>query len=182
MFRRRKYLVKAGLQFRYIGAILGTVFVIAAVCITTTYFNLLVLLGEKLANVYPQGRLMITLQEVNLVAFYRVLILIPFVALVGLLLSHRIAGPVFRIEKVLKDVGKGNLNVSLQLRKKDELKSMADTINDMTAALRETEKSNQKLIREVSSVSSNIKSLLSKEPIDKQAISKEIDSIIQKTT
>ena len=179
MIRRKKYLIKKGLQFRYIGTILAVVFFIALVCTATTYYSLLVLLGEKLANVYPQGRLAITLKNVNVIVLYRVLLLIPFVTIVGLILSHRIAGPVFRIEAVLQDIGKGNLDVKVSLRKRDELKDLAETVNTMTDDLKDIRASRQKAIKELTG---NTKELLLKDPVDKRAIEKNLDSIIQKTS
>lgn len=150
MYKRRRYLVKKGLQFRYIGTILLAVFIIAATCIVSTYYSLLILLGEKLANVYPQGRLVSILKDVNLIVLYRVLILVPFVMIIGLFLSHKIAGPLFRMEKVLRDIGKGNFDIHVKLRKGDELKGMAEAINDMTANLKDMKTSYEKKIRELS--------------------------------
>ncbi len=171
MYKRKKYLVKRGLQFRYIGAILLTVFFIAVVCAFTTYYNLLIILGEKLANVYPQGRLMVTLRSTSLVILFRVILLIPFVALIGLLLSHTIAGPIFRMEKVLKEVGEGKLDVDIKLRKRDELKDFAEVINEMTDNLKKQKLSRKKTIEEV-------KELIKKEPANKEAITSRLNSIL----
>ncbi|MBU0759503.1 MAG: methyl-accepting chemotaxis protein [Candidatus Omnitrophica bacterium] len=46
-----------------------------------------------------------------------------------LILSHRLAGPVYRLEKDLEDIAKGNFSIRIKFRKKDELKSIADGIN-----------------------------------------------------
>lgn len=55
---------------------------------------------------------------------------------VSLFLPKRIAGPLYRIERELDRVGKGDLSVSLVLRKRDELKSLAESINRMAGELR----------------------------------------------
>ena len=180
MIKRTKYLIKAGLQFRYITTILLAVFLVAGVCVATTYYSLLLLLGEKLANVYPQGRLAVTLQNVNGIVMFRVLLLVPFVAVAGLILSHRIAGPVFRIENVLKTIGEGNLDVNVTLRKKDELKSLAKAVNYMTSNLKEDKVTQESLLRELSKAAGTIKELLRKEPLNKRLVEKKLDSIIQK--
>lgn len=134
--RRRRYIIKPAFQLRYTGIILLTVFAVAAICVLTTYHSSVSLLGRKLANVYPQGRLIATLREVNLIMVYRVLFLTPFIALMGILLSHRIAGPAYRIERTLKEIGRGNFDIHIKLRKHDELVGIADAINDMAADLR----------------------------------------------
>ncbi len=50
-------------------------------------------------------------------------------------LSHQIAGPIFRFERHLKDVGTGNLAESVSLRSTDELQDFARGLNDMTSGL-----------------------------------------------
>src|SRR6056297_3494848 len=40
---------------------------------------------------------------------------------VTLFVSHRIAGPLYRFEKELKDIGKGDLTKKISLRKKDQM-------------------------------------------------------------
>lgn len=134
--RRRRYIIAPEFQLRYVGIILIAVFLVAMTCVLTTYYSSISILGEKLSYVYPQGRLAVTLKEVNMIVLYRVLILVPFIALVGIFLSHRIAGPAYRIEKTLREIGKGNFDIRITLRKNDELKEVADAVNDMAADLK----------------------------------------------
>ncbi|NQT33535.1 MAG: HAMP domain-containing protein [Candidatus Omnitrophica bacterium] len=53
-------------------------------------------------------------------------------ALVVMYTSHRIAGPLFRIERDVSMIGEGNLNLRINLRSTDEIGKMADAINEMT--------------------------------------------------
>lgn len=55
----------------------------------------------------------------------------------SLLFPHAIAGPMYRIEKELAEIGKGNLCKNISLRKGDELKDLVDSINVMTGGLRD---------------------------------------------
>jgi len=134
--RRRRYFIKPSFQIRYIGIILITVFLVALICTSTTFYSSVSLLGEKLGHVYPQGRLVVTLREVNFIIAFRILCLVPLIALMGILLSHKIAGPAYRIEKTLREIGKGNFDIRIRLRKYDELQGIAEAINDMTSNLR----------------------------------------------
>jgi len=54
-----------------------------------------------------------------------------------LFISHKIAGPMFRFEKELREIGNGDLTKKISLREKDQAGEMAECINDMTASLRE---------------------------------------------
>jgi methyl-accepting chemotaxis protein len=59
------------------------------------------------------------------------LLLMVIIIVVGIFYSHRIAGPVYRIEQDLQRVLAGEKNVEIHLRKKDKLKSIADKINTL---------------------------------------------------
>jgi len=134
--RRKRYLVTPAFQLRYTGLILFCLFAVSAVCMLTVYYSSVSLLGEKLAHVYPQGRLVAAVKEVNLIIASRLLVLIPVLVFAGIMLSHRIAGPTYRIERTLREIGRGNLDIRITLRKRDELAGIAEAINDMTAGLR----------------------------------------------
>lgn len=50
--------------------------------------------------------------------------------------SHRLAGPVYHLEKHLQDMVEGKYDKKLVFRKKDEFKQLADTINKLQEKLR----------------------------------------------
>jgi methyl-accepting chemotaxis protein len=58
--------------------------------------------------------------------------LLVLLALAG---THRIAGPLFRFEKALDNMEKGNLNDTIHLRGKDEGKDLANKINNFNKIL-----------------------------------------------
>ena len=55
---------------------------------------------------------------------------------VVMLMTHRIAGPMYRFEKYIKEIGSGMLNSNLKIRKKDQFQNMADSLNNMTKDLK----------------------------------------------
>jgi nitrogen fixation/metabolism regulation signal transduction histidine kinase len=57
--------------------------------------------------------------------------------IITLFVSHRIAGPVYRLEKDIAEVTKGNLNVTFRVRKNDEFQSLAEALNQMVKSLRD---------------------------------------------
>lgn len=135
LFRRRRYLVEKKFQLRFAGMILLFMFAVALFCSLTIYYNTWMLLGEKLANVYPQGRLVGILKQANFVLFMRLLLITPLVGILAIVLSHRIAGPIFRIKKTLDEVTKGDYSKRLHLRNTDELKDVAESINKVMELL-----------------------------------------------
>ncbi|MFC1623890.1 HAMP domain-containing protein [Candidatus Omnitrophota bacterium] len=135
VFFRRRYIIKRGLQFRYIGIIFIVALLAAVVTGYTVFATTWTLLGEKLANVYPQGRLVYVFRATNMVLVRNLLFISPFVFIIALLFSHKIAGPVYRIERSLDEIAKGNLAMRIKLRKGDELWDLANNINAMVESL-----------------------------------------------
>jgi hypothetical protein len=68
----------------------------------------------------------------------------------GLFISHRLAGPAFRIRKTLLQMAGGDLGMErLYLRKKDMLKPMAQAVNELSDALRRPVREMQDLCLEL---------------------------------
>ena len=134
--KRRNYLIDKRFQLKYTGLILLFMFLVAAVVAYTVYYTGWMLMGERLANVYPQGRLVTIMKTINMTLIVRLLVLAPLVAVVAILLSHKIAGPLYRIERFLRLVAHGDFSSRLRLRKYDELQGLADSVNEMTDDLR----------------------------------------------
>jgi methyl-accepting chemotaxis protein len=57
------------------------------------------------------------------------------VTLLTLFMSHRIAGPLWRLEQTAKSVGAGDLTLRVKLRDKDQLKGLAEQVNSMIEGL-----------------------------------------------
>jgi methyl-accepting chemotaxis protein len=137
-FKRKQYLVSARFQLKYVGLILLLMFITAVICSYVVYYSSMILLAEKLANVYPQGRLMAIIKTVNFRVMLSVVLMMPVVAYIGIFLSHKIAGPIYRMEKFLGSMTGGDLASRIVLRKGDELGSIADKINLLSDSLRKT--------------------------------------------
>jgi methyl-accepting chemotaxis protein len=57
-------------------------------------------------------------------------------AAVVVYLSHRIAGPLFHIERSVREIAKGNMGLNIKLRSTDEIVKIKDCINEMTYEIR----------------------------------------------
>jgi len=64
-------------------------------------------------------------------------VVVPLIFLVGVLLTFRIAGPVYRFEMYLKQILRGENPGECRLRQGDELNELCDLINQVTLPLRE---------------------------------------------
>jgi nitrogen fixation/metabolism regulation signal transduction histidine kinase len=56
--------------------------------------------------------------------------------IVTLFTSHKIAGPLYRLDKDVQQITSGNLKVTFKLRQGDEIRPLALSLNNMAIALR----------------------------------------------
>lgn len=61
---------------------------------------------------------------------------IIFFGIISIFISHKIAGPLFRLKRSVDQVTQGDLTVVIKLRKWDDLKDLADHINLLIEELR----------------------------------------------
>ena len=178
---RRRYIIKRGLQFRYIGLIFALAVLASLVTGWAVFATMWSFLGEKLANVYPQGRLIYVLRATNLALIRNLLLVSPLVFILGLLFSHRIAGPLYRIEKTIDEIAKGNLTIRIKLRQGDELSDLADEINRMAENLDKVLSSDKKTMLEIQRDLDELKRIVSSQPCDCTKLSSLINAIQAKT-
>ncbi len=134
--RRTRLFIAKSFQIRYISLIMAFMFISAILAGYTVYVTTWIMFGEKLAAVYPQGLLFDIVNKVNLVLLLRLIFLSPMVILIGLVLSNRIAGPIYRIRRFLDKVYDGHYECTLKLREKDELQDLAESLNQLVARMR----------------------------------------------
>ena len=130
--RRIHYLVKRKFQLQYVAIALVLMFVVAAVFVFTAYRSGWVPLVEKLSVVYPQSMLVPILRMVTLQMAMRFLLLAPIIIIFSIYLSHKVAGPLARIEDGIREIGGGDLEKRIGVRKGDEVKGLVLAINEVT--------------------------------------------------
>ena len=69
-------------------------------------------------------------------------------SVITLIYSHRIAGPVYRMKKVIDEISKGNFDIDVRVRKEDEFKDLAEKIKEMTVQLKKRYGRRRKFINE----------------------------------
>ena len=139
MMRRKKYFVERGLQLRFARFVIFFAFAASIITGLTIFYTTFLMLGERLADVYPQGRLAEIFKSVHIALFIDLVVALPIIFYGSIKFSHRIAGPLPKIYQALRNIGEGNFDVKLILRKNDELRDLADTINEMAKNLGDRE-------------------------------------------
>jgi methyl-accepting chemotaxis protein len=64
-----------------------------------------------------------------------VILITAAAAAVMIFVSHRIAGPLYRLEKEIRRVGEGDLSVRVALRRKDQIGELAQALNQATSSV-----------------------------------------------
>lgn len=132
---RRQYYIYREIQLKYIRL---TLFLMLLVCIVmgyTIYETSWGILTKTLSKVYPAGDIKGVYSILNTTLILRLLIMIPVIVVATIYVSHRVAGPVYRLEKELKGISEGDLSRRIVLREKDDLNKLADEINKVTNQL-----------------------------------------------
>ena len=161
--KRFHYLINKKFQLKYAATAFVLMFLVAVVLIITAYYSGWVPLVEKLSAVYPQGMLTIILRRLIWQLAAAFLFLVPVIIVASIYLSHKIAGPLVRIEKAARDIAGGNLQIRVKLRKKDSLQKLAQAINDITESVGQMVEKNRRLIKEKKKILSGLTKLLERQ-------------------
>lgn len=132
--KRRIKLIQPRLQLRLIGAFVG----MSALALSLQFLIFTSSMTELASELPEDGAVLVErvpahLQQILLVSF---LIFLPLIFCVGVLVTFRIAGPLYRFEVYLKQVIRGERPADCRLRSGDELHGLCELINQATAPLR----------------------------------------------
>ncbi len=132
--KRTKRLVKSGLQLKLIMTFVGLA------CVASLFE--VILLNRAVTFVAAQmprdggillGELPGVLRSSVLLSLS---VLVPVTIGVGLVLTHRLAGPIYRFETYLRGVANGEQNGRCKIRDGDELQEFCELLNEAISKLR----------------------------------------------
>ncbi len=84
------------------------------------------------------------------------------VAAISLIYSHKIAGPIFRLEQSMEKIGSGDLTVSTRFRGSDQLSILAEDLNAMVRSLNHTARGLEEALEEARRHEEALRELLSR--------------------
>ncbi|MDD5423327.1 MAG: hypothetical protein PHT32_07940 [Candidatus Omnitrophica bacterium] len=168
--KRKRYLVSRQFQLKYVGMILIFMFCTAALCSYVVYQTSLAGFGERLAGIYPQGRFVSIMKSINLKILLSLMVVTPLVAIIGIFLSHKIAGPLVRIERFVNNMTYGDFSTYLILRKGDELMSLADKINQLIKTMKGNLNDQRNRLKAISGELDGLKSVSGSKPEEQASV------------
>ena len=136
-WRRRNYFIKKDLQGKYI--FIFFIFVIAGSYLFTAILGLMS--SDTLTMVYKDHNLhlgktpVVLLRELLRAHWIFIVTGGVLVVLVSVFLTHRFAGPLYRFEKSVEEMSRGNFNFEIRLRSGDEAKELAEMLNGFNTGI-----------------------------------------------
>jgi signal peptidase II len=124
---RKQYIVKKGFQLRFMIIIITAMVLIAIVTGLSIYSAVM----QTLVNQFHGENLAMIQHAITYKLFIRSLLLIFAIAIISVFISHRVAGPIYKFERILKNLAQGKDVKEFKLRKQDEFYELALAINNL---------------------------------------------------
>ncbi len=141
LFRRKQYLINQDFQLRYIGLLVGLASLLCLVFVVMTKhyidLNLNPLIESGLiSSPVVNDLIQIEKQFLNKNLLTVFLLVIGTLTVAGIFITHRIAGPLYALERRMKQITQeGMQNSSFHVRRTDEFQELAESFNEMMTSL-----------------------------------------------
>lgn len=136
-YRRRNYFINRGFQTEFILKFCGLV------ALSSVIFGVILYMmsSRTLTTTFENSRLVVKstadyiLPAILFGGTIVSLVTALAASIVVILMTHRVAGPIYRFEKYAQKVGNGELLPDLKIRKKDQFQNLVNAFNNMTQGL-----------------------------------------------
>lgn len=178
--RRRTYLIKTGLQLRYMGIIISTMLMVAFGVGWIIYHTS----WSRIANTpdLTLDKLSMIFDSVNVILVQWIIIFIFIIAILSIFVSHKIAGPVYRLEETSRIIASGDLTYQVHLRHGDELGDLQEAFNKMSDSLRKIVATDREIIERLIVAGNRLKDTLKdkkQHPEEIEGVAKDLYAIIE---
>lgn len=98
-------------------------------------------------------------------------------AVISILYSHRIAGPIYRLEKTIEAIGDGDLTIATRFRNSDALMPLADEVNAMVRSLNHKARSCADAVELMHKCSAKARELLKEDDPRQEELGKTLETM-----
>lgn len=134
-YKRRRILLES-FQYRLLVINLTYFVTILLIFAGALFLPLILQLRSGSLSVIEQGEVAGLFLSLHGRVWPAMLVVFVLLALHSVLVSHRIAGPLYRFRSIFKAVAQGDLSIRANLRKSDYLGKESDSLNEMILSLR----------------------------------------------
>lgn len=134
--KRKQLFINKRLQTKYVVQTLILLLIYTAffICLLLSPYISSLLAGNPLQEQAQIARMLLNMHNSSWPILVAMILLM---SLGTIFMTHRVAGPVYRLKRVLAEASAGNLDVELVLREKDDLKELVQHVNVLLADLKD---------------------------------------------
>lgn len=129
---RKQYLIKKGVQLRFMIVIIVSMILIASI----TWYSIYTAVMQTLYSQFHGENLALIKHAITYKLLMRSLLLIFAIAIISVFISHRMAGPVYKFEQTIRALSQGKEVEEIRLRKRDEFYGLATAINALINSMK----------------------------------------------
>lgn len=136
LYKRANFLINKKFQLKFAFYVCSWIFALSMVYPLIIYnifeyFLQMVSQGADAHGVITVEKIKAVENQVLLLLGILQLLFLGITFMLSIFLSHRIAGPLYKLKKSMEEVARGNLDLRITFRKNDHFMDMQDTFNDM---------------------------------------------------
>ncbi len=179
-YKRHTYIIKTGLQLRYMGILIACMLTVAmgvGWIIYHTSWNQIINTPDLSID-----KLYLIFENVNSQLVWWILAFVAIIAIISIFVSHKIAGPVYRLEESTKLIASGDLTHKVHLRQGDELGDLQDAFNTMSESLSKMVYKDREIIERLAKTGENLQKKVDEKNLNKESLEEiayELNSIIE---
>lgn len=132
--RRRHFFIDKQLQTKYMLLTILLLLIYSLIFVTLIFLPYILPLhfNLPLAERAEAAKILLTLHKS---VWPPLVVVILLLGTLSIFITHKIVGPLYRVNKVLSEICEGNLGVKVTLRKGDDLQELAEQLNHLTSEL-----------------------------------------------
>jgi len=123
--------IKTKLQLKYLKLIIGIIVAVMVIIVLTFYATFHLTLSTAQLGRYAEARLSEVFSWLNWLLLIECVIFTIIAGIMSLKLTHKVAGPLYRMEKLVKAMAEKGQAEEIRIRKNDELHGLASALNEL---------------------------------------------------
>ena len=124
---RKRYLLKKRFQLGLTLKVFIALLAVAFITGWTIYYSI----WSTVLSEFGQEKLILVHRAITGKMILRLVLIMVAIAILSVFVSHRMAGPVFKFERTLRQLNQGERVEKIRLRRGDSFKELASEINDL---------------------------------------------------
>jgi nitrogen fixation/metabolism regulation signal transduction histidine kinase len=130
-YQRRTIVINAPFQYKFVGTVAACVLLAVGIIAVDMFTSLGRYVSENAASLDMAA----VYRDSWVALLVKMLVYLVGVCVVSLVVSHRIAGPMYRFERSTEEVASGDLSLRVYIRKGDEWQGFREKFCEMVEAL-----------------------------------------------